>query len=107
MAQYGNKMLATLDLGFLGVVCVHGRALVREGERENEIDLLGYHCPSSAVTKRINFSSPCRTRLVLSASSTLLSHVALSTSTAPCPFPDPRKLGTGSLHVLRMIRHSP
>lgn len=73
MVQYENKMLEIFYVRLLGVyvrmpVCIC--ALPRDGERQNEIDLIGYKCQDSAVTRLIDFSSHSSIRLVLQAGHT-------------------------------------
>lgn len=48
MVQYENKRLEILDLRYV-CTCVCICALMRDGEREHEIDLIGYVCQNSAV----------------------------------------------------------
>lgn len=96
MVQYENKMLEIFDLRLLGVsvctlVCIC--ALPRDGERQNEIDLIGYNCQNSAVTRLIDFSSHSSELGWLILQATLLSHVALITYTASRLFPDQQELG--------------
>lgn len=92
MVQYENKRLEILDLRYI-FMCVCICALMRDGERENEIDLIGYGCQNSAVGRLNDFSFHSSELGSCSRRSTLLPHVALHTYTASCLFPDQQELG--------------
>lgn len=72
--------------------CVCACALMRDGEKENEIDLIGYNCQNSAVTRLIDSSSHS-SELGSSLGQPHSSHIALSTYTASRLFPDQQELG--------------
>lgn len=74
--------------------CMRVCALMGDGERDDEIDLMGYNCQDSAVTILIDFSSRSHAQARPLSLAALLSHVAPSTSTASRFCPDQRELGT-------------
>lgn len=67
-----------------GHICAHVHTCVHSGE--GEMDLTGYNCHNSAVTRLID-------SLIPRVLATLLSHVGLSTYTASRLFPDRQELG--------------
>lgn len=92
MVQYENKRLEILDLRY-ECTCVCICALMRDGEREHEIDLIGYVCQNSAVRRLTDFSFHSSEFGSSSRRSTLLPHAALNTRTASWLFPAQQELG--------------